>query len=792
MAEQGNNAMPEPTSKLEIPAELPVLPLRDTVVFPFVATPLIVARKPSVQLIDDVLSGDRLLALVAQRRPELEEPKPEDIHTVGTAAIVLKMLKFPDGSLRVLVQGIERIRVLEYVASEPYYRARIKVLRESYRPSTKIEALMRNVQIQFQKIVSLVPHLPDELQVVAMNLQDPGRLADLVASNINLNLQEKQEILELADVERRLERLTVFLTRELEVLELGSKIQSQVQSELGKNQREYFLREQLKAIQQELGIGDERSAEINELRKAIEDARMPEQAYKEAMRELDRLAKMQPGAAEYTVSRTYIDWLVALPWSVSTEDNLDIEAARRVLDEDHYDLEKVKERILEYLAVRKLKPDSKGPILCFVGPPGVGKTSLGRSIARALGRRFVRMSLGGVRDEAEIRGHRRTYIGALPGRIIQGLKNARANNPVFMLDEVDKIGADFRGDPSSALLEVLDPEQNFSFSDHYLEVPFDLSKVMFITTANVLDTIPPALRDRMEVLELPGYIAEEKLHIAFKYLIPRQIEENGLKGKHITFTRAAVRRIIQEYTREAGVRNLEREIASICRKVAKEVAAHGDTKHIITPDKLEEYIGPAKFYSEVKERTSEPGVATGLAWTPVGGDILFVEATKMRGNNRLTLTGQLGEVMRESAQAALSYVRSRAAQLGINEEVFEKHDIHVHVPQGAIPKDGPSAGVTIATSLVSLLTERPIRSDIAMTGEITLRGKVLPVGGIKEKVLAARRAGIRHVILPRKNEKDLAEIPAELRKEMTFYFVDSIDQVLELALRRNGRLRNRT
>jgi ATP-dependent Lon protease len=455
-------------------------------------------------------------------------------------------------------------------------------------------------------------------------------------------------------------------------------------------------------------------------------------------------------------------------------------------------LEKVKERILEYLAVRKLKPDSKGPILCFVGPPGVGKTSLGRSIARALGRKFVRMSLGGVRDEAEIRGHRRTYIGALPGRIIQGLKNARANNPVFMLDEVDKIGADFRGDPSSALLEVLDPEQNFSFSDHYLEVPFDLSKVMFITTANVLDTIPPALRDRMEVLELPGYIAEEKLHIAFKYLIPRQIEENGLKPKHITFTRAAVRKIIQEYTREAGVRNLEREIASICRKVAKEVAAHGDTKHIITPDKLSEYLGPAKFYSEVKERTSEPGVATGLAWTPVGGDILFVEATKMRGNNKLTLTGQLGEVMRESAQAALSYVRSRAAQLGISEEVFEKYDIHVHVPQGAIPKDGPSAGVTIATSLVSLLTDRPIRSDIAMTGEITLRGKVLPVGGIKEKVLAARRAGIRHIILPRKNEKDLAEIPEELRKEMTFYFVDSMDQVLELALRKNGRLRSRS
>ncbi|MCR4438612.1 MAG: endopeptidase La [bacterium] len=792
MTEQGNNTVPESPSKIEIPAELPVLPLRDTVVFPFVATPLIVARRPSVQLIDDVLSGDRLLALVAQRKPELEEPKPEDIYTVGTAAIVLKMLKFPDGSLRVLVQGIERIKVLEYSSSEPYYRARIKVVRESYRPSTTIEALMRNVQIQFQKIVSLVPHLPDELQVVAMNLQDPGRLADLVASNINLSLQEKQEILEHADVERRLERLTVFLTRELEVLELGSKIQSQVQSELGKNQREYFLREQLKAIQQELGIGDERSAEINELRKAIEEAKMPEQAYKEAMRELDRLAKMQPGAAEYTVSRTYIDWLVALPWSVSTQDNLDIEAARRVLDEDHYDLEKVKERILEYLAVRKLKPDSKGPILCFVGPPGVGKTSVGRSIARALGRKFVRMSLGGVRDEAEIRGHRRTYIGALPGRIIQGLKNARANNPVFMLDEVDKIGADFRGDPSSALLEVLDPEQNFSFSDHYLEVPFDLSKVMFITTANVLDTIPPALRDRMEVLELPGYIAEEKLHIAFKYLIPRQIEENGLKPKHITFTHAAVRKIIQAYTREAGVRNLEREIASICRKVAKEVAAHGDTKHIITPDKLREYLGPAKFYSEVKERTSEPGVATGLAWTPVGGDILFVEATKMRGNNKLTLTGQLGEVMRESAQAALSYVRSRAAQLGISEEVFEKHDIHVHVPQGAIPKDGPSAGVTIATSLVSLLTDRPIRSDIAMTGEITLRGKVLPVGGIKEKVLAARRAGIRHIILPSKNEKDLAEIPEELRKEITFYFVDNMDQVLELALRKNGRLRSRS
>jgi len=780
---------PDTPSKIEIPEELPVLPLRDTIVFPYVATPLIVARKSSVTLIDDVLTGDRIVALVAQKQAEIEDPVQGDIYRFGTAAIVLKMLKFPDGSLRVLVQGLSRIKIVKYISSSPYFKAKVKVLPEEYHSTTSIEALVRNVQIQFQKIVSQVPHLPDELQVVAMNLQEAGRLSDLVSSNLNLNLIEKQQLLEIVDIKERLEKLTFFLTRELEVLALGSKIQDQVQSEMGKNQREYFLREQLKAIQNELGISDERTAEIKELKEKIDKAGMSEEAHKEALRELDRLAKMQPGAAEYTVARTYIDWLVSLPWSKTTPDNLDILQASNVLDTDHYDLKKVKERILEYLAVRKLKPDSKGPILCFVGPPGVGKTSLGRSIARALGRKFVRISLGGVRDEAEIRGHRRTYIGALPGRIIQGLKNAGANNPVFMLDEVDKIGADFRGDPSSALLEVLDPEQNFSFSDHYLDVPFDLSKVMFITTANVLDTIPPALRDRMEILTLPGYIEEEKLQIAIKYLIPRQIDENGLKKKNISFKKTAIQKIIRAYTREAGVRNLEREIGSICRKVARAVAEGKTEKSSISPEEVQTHLGPPKFLSEVKERTKEPGVATGVAWTATGGDILFIESTKMRGKKTLTLTGQLGEVMRESAQAALSYVRTHAAEYNIQEEFFEQYDIHIHVPEGAIPKDGPSAGVTIITSLVSLLTDKPIRNNIAMTGEITLRGKVLPVGGIKEKVLAAARAGIKAIILPSHNEKDLAEIPKDIKNKMTFHFVERVNEVLQIALRINAKKR---
>ncbi|MBD3374152.1 endopeptidase La [candidate division KSB1 bacterium] len=770
-------------SDQEIPEEIPILPLRDTVVFPNIVTPLIVAREKSVQLINDVTSGSRILGLASQRDVEIEEPGLDDIYKIGTAAVVLRMLKFPDGSLRVLVQGMERIRIKSLIQTDPYLVGNVSVIEETISNSTQLEALKRNVSIQFQKIVSLVPQLPDELQVVVVNTVDPSKLADLIASNLNLSVTEKQEILEESDVGKRLEHLTVMVNRELEVLEVGSKIQDKVQTEIGKNQREYFLREQLRAIQKELGVGDERSMEIEELRQKIVQAKMSETAEHEAMRELDRLAKMQPGAAEYTVSRTYLDWMIALPWSKSTVDSLDLEKARDILDEDHYDLEKVKSRILEYLAVRRLKSDTKGPILCFVGPPGVGKTSLGQSIARSMGRKFVRISLGGVHDEAEIRGHRRTYIGALPGRIIQGLKTAGTHNPIFMLDEVDKIGRDFRGDPSSALLEVLDPQQNFSFSDHYLDVPFDLSRVMFITTANVLHTIPSALQDRLEVIELPGYIAEEKLQIAFKYLIPRQIRENGLKRKNISFTKGAVRKIIQDYTREAGVRNLEREIATVCRKVARAVAEGQEEKRSIKPEDLREMLGPVKFYSEVAERKGEPGVATGLAWTSTGGDILFIEATQMAGSKGLILTGQLGDVMKESAHAALSYIRAHAKELGINEKFFENKDIHVHIPAGAIPKDGPSAGVTLATSLVSMLTKRPVRHDVAMTGEITLRGKVLPVGGIKEKVLAARRAGIKNVILPAKNKEDLEEIPENTTKDIHFFFVERLDDVLDTALK---------
>ncbi len=773
----------EEINMARIPEQLPILPLRDTVVFPNIVTPLVVAREKSVQLINDVIAGSRILGLVAQREADVEDPGLKDVFEYGCAAIILRMLKFPDGSLRVLVQGLSRIHIKRLVQETPYLIGEVEKLEERYTLSTELEALKRNVAIQFQKVVSLVPQLPDELQVVVVNTSNPDKLADLVASNLNLTLEEKQVILETVDVKRRLKRLTVYVNRELEVLEMGSRIQDKVQTELGKNQREYFLREQLRAIQKELGMGDERSAEIEELREKIEAAKLPKEAEKEAMRELDRLSKMQPGAAEYTVARTYLDWMVALPWAKATEDNLDINKAGEVLDEDHYDLIKVKERILEYLAVRKLKADTKGPILCFVGPPGVGKTSLGRSIARAMGRNFIRISLGGVHDEAEIRGHRRTYIGALPGRIIQGIKNAGSNNPIFMLDEVDKIGQDFRGDPSSALLEVLDPEQNFSFTDHYLDVPFDLSRVMFITTANVLDTIPSALRDRLEVLELPGYIEEEKLQIAVTYLVPRQIEQNGLRKKDIKFVKSALTCIIRDYTREAGVRNLEREIATVCRKIAKKIAAGESGPYTIKPETVVELLGPRRFYSEVAERTNEPGVAVGLAWTPTGGDVLFIEATQMSGTKGLMLTGQLGDVMKESAQAGLSWIRAHAQELGIKKDFFEKNDLHIHIPAGAIPKDGPSAGVTLATALVSLIQKRPVRSDIAMTGEVTLRGKVLPVGGIKEKVLAARRAGIRKVIIPAKNRDDLEEIPDHAKKEMTFYFVETLDEVLELALR---------
>jgi ATP-dependent Lon protease len=773
----------EDLAKVEIPSSLPVLPLRGIVIFPSQIHPFLVSRASSLKLIEDVGGTARIIGLATQKNPEEENPGPEGLFPRGTAVRILKMLKYPDQSVRVLVQGIARIELGEFVQREPYFIANISRLSEICVPDREIDALQANLASQFSKFVSLVPYLPDELQVMAMQVREPGRLTDLVASYIKIAVEELQDLLATLDVRQRLEKLIVILGREIELLELGHKIQSQVQTELNKNQREYYLRQQLKAIQKELGEGDARSSEIEDLEKKIEAAKMPEEARKAADKELERLRMIPPESAEHTVVRTYLDWLVSLPWSISTEDNLDIKNARKVLDEDHYDLEKVKERILEFLAVRKLKHDTKGPILCFVGPPGTGKTSLGRSIARALGRKFVRLSLGGIRDEAEIRGHRRTYIGSLPGRIIQGLRNAGSNNPLFILDEVDKLGADFRGDPASALLEVLDPEQNNTFADHYLDVPFDLSGVLFLTTANVLDTIPHALRDRMEVLELPGYTEEEKLQIAEKHLVPKQLAENGLAGRSIEFTREAISEVTRSYTREAGLRNLERELARICRKIARALTEGEEAPERITAEMVQRYLGPPKFFSEVAERTNEPGVATGLAWTPNGGDIIFIESTRMNGQKGLTLTGSLGDVMKESAQAALSYIRSRAERLGLAPDFFDKADIHVHVPAGAIPKDGPSAGVTIAASLASLLSGCPVRSNVAMTGEITLRGKVLPVGGIKEKVLAARRAGIKTVILPRRNERDLDDIPQEVRNELKTIFVETVDEVLSHALR---------
>jgi ATP-dependent Lon protease len=773
----------EDLSTVEIPETLPVLPLRGIVIFPSQIHPFLVSRASSLKLIDDVGQNARIIGLTAQRNPEEENPGPEGLYSRGTAVRILKMLKYPDQSVRVLVQGLARIDLQQFVQRDPYFIVRVARMAEALEPAKEVEALQANLVSQFSKFVSLVPYLPDELQVMAMQVRDPARLTDLVASYLKIAVEELQDLLGTLDVRQRLEKLIVILSREIELLELGHKIQSQVQSELNKNQREYYLRQQLKAIQKELGEGDGRTSEIEDLEKKVEAAKMPEDARKAADKELDRLRMIPPESAEHTVVRTYLDWLVSLPWAVSTEDNLDIKNARKVLDEDHYDLEKVKERILEFLAVRKLKQDTKGPILCFVGPPGTGKTSLGRSIARALGRKFVRLSLGGIRDEAEIRGHRRTYIGSLPGRIVQGLRNAGSNNPLFILDEVDKLGADFRGDPASALLEVLDPEQNNSFVDHYLDVPFDLSRVLFLTTANMLDTIPHALRDRMEVLELPGYTEEEKLQIVQRHLIPKQLGENGLQDRKIEFTREALAEIIRSYAREAGLRNLEREISRVYRKIARSITEGEEPPEQITLEMLQRYLGPPKFFSEIAERTNEPGVATGLAWTPNGGDIIFIESTRMSGQKGLTLTGSLGDVMKESAQAALSYIRSRADRIGIATDFYEKSDIHVHVPAGAIPKDGPSAGVTIAASLASLLTGRPVRSDVAMTGEITLRGKVLPVGGIKEKVLAARRAGIKTVILPRRNERDLDDIPPELRAEMETIFVDTVDEVLQHALR---------
>jgi len=773
--------MPEESKEIKIPGELPILPLKGQVVFPYLIVPLVISNEKMIKLTDETLLGNKIIGLCTQLRQDTDEPKEDEIYQVGTAALIIKMLRFPDGSIRILVQGLNRIKITKFVQNEPYFKAKVEVLKEKGRKSIEAEALMRNVVSLFQKIISLAPYLPDELQAVSLNIEDSGKMADLIASNLNLTIAERQQILETIDPKDRLQKLIPLLSKELSILELGDKIRNQVKTEMDKDQRDYFLREQMKAIQRELGEGDEHSLEVGNLRKKVEKAKLSPEALKAAHEELDRLGRMPPHAAEYTVARTYIDWLVKLPWSVSTTDSLDVLAARKILDEDHYDLEKVKDRIIEYLAVRKLKGDAKGPILCFVGPPGVGKTSLGRSIARALGRKFYRISLGGIRDEAEIRGFRRTYIGSMPGRIIQGLKHTETNNPVFMLDEVDKIGLDFRGDPSAALLEVLDPEQNFSFADHYLDVAFDLSKVMFITTANVMDPIPSALKDRMEVLELPGYIEEEKLHIALKYLVPRQIKENGLSEAHIKFSDKSISQIISQYTREAGVRNLEREIATVCRKVAKDVASGDKTKKAVTPQSLHKYLGPQKVFPEVAERTGEVGMATGLAWTPVGGEILFIEATKMLGKKGLSLTGSLGEVMKESAQAALSYIRAKSKIYKIDPRFFEKFDIHIHVPSGAIPKDGPSAGVTMATALISLLTDRPVKANLAMTGEITLRGKVMPVGGIKEKVIAAKRAGIKEIIMPEQNKKDLEEVPDHVRKNLKFHFVSNIESVTKIA-----------
>jgi ATP-dependent Lon protease len=770
-----------------VPPELPILPLRDTVLFPNSFMPLAVARETSVRLIDDAIANGKLIAVFTQRDAAIEEPGRDDLHTVGTATHIHKMFKLPDGSLRLIVQGLSRLVLEEILATQPYLRARVREAVEDTHDGDRLEidALARNIKTNFQQVVSLSPLLSDDLQTLATNITEPGRLADFIASSLStIGTSVKQEVLETLDIRARLDNLNRILIKELEVLELGSKIQSQVQSEVGKNQRDYFLREQMKAIQKELGESDDQTKEIEELAEKIETAGMPDAVKKEALRELDRLSKMPPAAAEYTVSRTYVDWLVALPWNKRTEEVIDLPHTKSILDADHSGLDKAKDRILEYLAVRKLKRDVKGPILCFVGPPGVGKTSLARSIAQSLGRKFVRVSLGGMRDEAEIRGHRRTYIGALPGQVIQGLRRAESKNPVFILDEIDKLGSDFRGDPSSALLEVLDPEQNNSFRDHYLDVPFDLSEVLFITTANVLDPVPPPLRDRMEVLEIAGYTEEEKLKIATDHLVDKQVKNHGLTSDYIRFTPDALREVIRGYTREAGVRNLEREIGALCRKVARRRAEGNETPIEITPAIVAEMLGaPRHLAEEMEERTKDPGVAIGLAWTPGGGEVLFVEASRMAGTGSLTLTGQLGDVMKESARAALSWLRTHAREYNIDPDFFKNAEMHVHVPSGAIPKDGPSAGVTMVTAMASELTGRSVRGDIAMTGEITLSGRVLPIGGLKEKVLAARRVGIREVIAPRQNAKNVNEdLTPELREEMTIHLVSTVDEVLALAL----------
>ncbi|HWE38626.1 MAG TPA: endopeptidase La [Isosphaeraceae bacterium] len=761
-----------------VPERLPLLPLRTDVVFPQTVVPLVVNRPAGIKLIDEATAGDKLIGLVTQRLPDLDEPGPEDLYPTLCIGSILKMLKFTDGSTRIVCQGLARARLVEVVQAEPYLMGRVEPFGEVLEEGVEIDAQLHHVRHLFDRMVEQSQQVPEELQVAAINTHEPGRLADLLGSSLPFTVEEKQELLAEVSVRERLTRLGRFLARQLHVMELSSKIQAQVGSEISKAQREHFLRQQLKAIQDELGEGHEENPEVAELDERLRKAKPPEPVLAEARRELERLGGMHPSSAEYSIIRTYLDWLASLPWHKASRDRLDLGRARKVLDADHYDLEKIKERILEYLAVRKLKRDMKGPILCFAGPPGTGKTSLGKSIAKALGREFVRISLGGIHDEAEVRGHRRTYVAAMPGRIIQGIRRAGTNNPVFMLDEVDKLGHDFRGDPAAALLEVLDPEQNSAFRDHYLDVDFDLSKVMFIATANMLETIPPPLLDRMEVLELPGYSEEEKVRIAQRFLIPKQLEAHGLSAADVAFDDDAVRRVIADYTREAGLRNLEREIATVCRKVARRHAEGKRQATVIEPERIAEALGPSKFFREVADRTGIPGVATGLAWTPAGGEILFIEATGMPGKGTLTLTGLLGESMRESAQAALSYLRSHAAPLKLDSGRVTKTDVHIHVPAGAVPKDGPSAGVAIAAALLSLFRREPIRRDLAMTGEVTLTGRVLPVGGVREKVLAARRAGITTVLIPHHNEKDLVELPAEVKADVTFHSVATLGEVI--------------
>ncbi len=771
------------TAPQKIPEVLPILPLADAVLFPKMVIPIVVVQNEYLQMIDEVMAGSRIIGLIASKTADQKEKYlPEDLYSVGTGALILKMAKAFGDKAQLMIQGLGRFKVKNYIDNTSYMQAKVETISDIIEADKETEALKANLVGLYQKIVQLSPGMPQEIGKMVTTIEEPETLADMIVSTLNSSVEEKQSVLELFDVKGRLKKVTQLVNNQLEILEIGNKIQTQVKEEMDQKQKEYYLRQQLKAIKEELGEEDETNVDVDEYRAKIEEKNLPEEVAKEAKRELDRLSKMHPSSSEYTVSSTYLDWITTLPWNESTEDNLDIKTARKVLDEDHFGLEKPKKRIIEYLAVRKLKPDSKGPILCFAGPPGTGKTSLGRSIARALGRKFIRVALGGVRDEAEIRGHRRTYVGALPGRIIQQIRRAGSNNPVFILDEIDKVGSDFRGDPSSALLEVLDPEQNFSFSDHYLDVPFDLSKVMFITTANILDTIPPALRDRMEVLELLGYTQEEKINIAIKYLIPRQRDAHGLLSRQLSITKGALKSIISGYTREAGLRNLEREIATICRGVAAQIAEKKKKAVSIKIENLSKYLGPQQFTSETSARKLMPGVVMGLAWTAAGGDLLFIEATAMKGKKGLTLTGQLGDVMKESATAALSFIRTHAAEIGVDENFFNSHDIHIHVPAGSIPKDGPSAGVTMLTALVSLLTNKTIKKNLAMTGEITLRGQVLPVGGVKEKVLAAHRAGIKTIILPEWNEKDLDDIPQKVRKAIKFHFVAKMQDVLKLAI----------